>query len=177
MCNRTGYLHDQRIVHRDLKPGNVLCHHDEWTVTVKVADFGIVKQMEGEFAMTGVGTVAYMSPERLKVDEGVGYSFAADVWAAGLIAGECACGVHLYPEEVQQVQWDYMAHVMDEPTPNLDRERFSPEICDFIDQCLQKEQRHRPPAHHLLDHPFITTTETTRLTVSGLSCTHVCVAL
>ena len=47
-----------------------------------------------------VGTVAYMSPERLRVDEGVGYSFAADVWAAGLIAGECACGVHLYPEEV-----------------------------------------------------------------------------
>ena len=90
-----GYLHDQRIVHRDLKPGNVLCHHDAWTVTVKVADFGIVKQMEGDFAMTGVGTVAYMSPERLKLDEGVGYSFAADVWAVGLIAGECARGVHL----------------------------------------------------------------------------------
>ena len=50
--------------------------------------------------MEQVGTVAYMSPERLRVDEGVGYSFAADVWAAGLIAGECACGVHLYPEEV-----------------------------------------------------------------------------
>eukprot|EP01046_Picozoa_sp_COSAG06_P067633 COSAG06_NODE_17620_length_930_cov_1.125150_1_plen_114_part_10 len=34
--------------------------------------------------------VAYMSPERLHVDDRVGYGFAADVWAAGLIAGECA---------------------------------------------------------------------------------------
>ena len=134
-------------------------------MNVKVADFGIVKQMEGDFAMTGVGTVAYMSPERLKLVEGVGYGFPADVWAVGLIAGECACGVHLYPEEVQSVQWDYMAYVMDEPTPNLDRERFSPEIRDFVEQCLRKEQRHRPSAHHLLQHPFVTSTETTRLTV------------
>jgi serine/threonine protein kinase len=148
-----------------LKPGNVLCHHDEWTVTVKVADFGIVKEMEGEFATTGVGTVAYMSPERLHVDDRVGYGFAADVWAAGLIAGECACGVHLYPAEVQSVQWEYMAYVQDEPTPNLDRERYSPEICDLIDMCLQKEQRHRPSAQHLLQHPFVTNTQSTRLMV------------
>ena len=53
ICAGIGYLHDQRIVHRDLKPGNVLCHHDAHTVTVKVADFGIVREMEAEFATTG----------------------------------------------------------------------------------------------------------------------------
>ncbi len=58
------------------------------SVTVKVADFGIVREYgEGELGTTGVGTVAYMSPERLHVEEGVGYSFVADVWAVGLIAG------------------------------------------------------------------------------------------
>ena len=72
-------------------------------------------------------------------------------------------------EQVQKVQWDYMAYVMDEPSPNLDRERFSPEICDFIEQCLQKEQRHRPSAYHLLQHAFITDTEATRLTVCSPS--------
>jgi hypothetical protein len=55
--------------------------------------------------------------------------------------------------------------VQDEPTPNLDRERYSAEICDFIDQCLQKEQRHRPTAHQFMAHPFITATESTRLTI------------
>ena len=74
------------------------------SVTVKVADFGIVREYgEGELGTTGVGTVAYMSPERLHVEEGVGYSFVADVWAVGLIAGECAQGRHLYPDEVQTV--------------------------------------------------------------------------
>ena len=56
-------------------------------------------------------------------------------------------------------------YVQDEPTPNLDRERYSPEICDFIDLCLRKEQRHRPPAHQLMAHPFITSTDATRMMI------------
>jgi serine/threonine protein kinase len=48
-----------------------------------------------------VGTVAYMSPERLEINHDVGYSYATDLWAVGLIAGECATGQHLYPPDVQ----------------------------------------------------------------------------
>jgi serine/threonine protein kinase len=95
------YLHSQQIIHRDLKPGNVLVHDTGEDVVVKVADFGIVKTMESKkFSTTGVGTVAYMSPERLEINHDVGYDYATDLWAVGLIAGECATGAHLYPREV-----------------------------------------------------------------------------
>ena len=72
-----------------------------------------------------------------------------------------------------QVQWDYMAYVKDEPTPNLDPSSFSEEIVGFIDCCLQKEQRHRPSAHRMMEHPFLAAHDAARLTVvrdPGMGC-------
>ena len=123
-----------------------------------MADFGIVKTMENaeqQFATTGVGTVAYMSPERLEIDHDVGYTYATDIWSVGLIAGECATGKHLYPSEVQQIQFDFIVHVKGNPTPNVDQEVHSPELVELIDLCLKKDPTERPSASHMLAHPFV----------------------
>ena len=47
-----------------------------------------------ESARTYVGTLCYMSPERL--DEGE-YSFPTDIWALGIIIYEMVTGVNPYP--------------------------------------------------------------------------------
>jgi serine/threonine protein kinase len=53
-----------------------------------------------------VGTVTYMSPERIKGDS---YSFDSDLWSLGLTLVECALGRYPYPPDaggVAQVGWD-----------------------------------------------------------------------
>ena len=146
-----------------------------------MADFGIVKTMENaeqQFATTGVGTVAYMSPERLEIDHDVGYTYATDIWAVGLIAGECATGKHLYPSEVQHIQFDFIVHVKDNPTPNVDPEVHSPELISLIDLCLKKEPTERPSAEEMLSHPFVEQTRDVAMAVvkdprTGLECLEV----
>lgn len=58
----------QDIIHRDIKPSNILC--DSEIKTVKVADFGIARIMDGSATRTQagelIGSPLYMSPEQIK---------------------------------------------------------------------------------------------------------------
>ena len=79
------YLHSKNVVHRDLKPANLLMGQDGG---VKVADFGLAKQVEGDRStfMTQTGTLAgtmyYMAPEQA---EGLEVTPAADIYAFSVI--------------------------------------------------------------------------------------------
>jgi serine/threonine protein kinase len=86
------YLHSRNVVHRDLKPGNLLVGQDGG---VKVADFGLAKQVGGEqstfLTRTGTfaGTMHYMAPEQA---EGMDITPATDVYALGVIWHELLTG-------------------------------------------------------------------------------------
>ena len=61
-------LHDSDIVHRDIKPSNLLV---DSSGVVKISDFGVstfLNQMN-PFAITLIGSTAYMSPERVRADK------------------------------------------------------------------------------------------------------------
>lgn len=62
---------------------------------VKLTDFGIARELDHAGAMveTVVGTVRYMSPERL---HGEAYGRPADVWGLGLVMIECVSQVRRY---------------------------------------------------------------------------------
>ena len=57
----------------------------------RVSDFGCVAELQDSFGKCGtfVGTVPYMSPERI---QGESYSYASDIWALGLTLFESAVG-------------------------------------------------------------------------------------
>ena len=81
------YLHKtMKVIHRDIKPSNILINKKG---QVKIADFGVSGKMEGTYdcMSTWVGTVSYMSPERLK---GESYFADTDIWSLGLVLVECA---------------------------------------------------------------------------------------
>nr|CAD1827876.1 unnamed protein product [Ananas comosus var. bracteatus] len=81
------YLHGRRIVHRDIKPSNLLV--DAAARRVKIADFGvgrILAQTLDPTCNSAVGTVAYMSPERIntELNDGNYDGYAGDIWSFGL---------------------------------------------------------------------------------------------
>jgi hypothetical protein len=83
--------HAEGIVHRDVKPANVLLGADG---RARLADFGIAQALdEGAAALTEtgsiVGTLRYMSPERLQCQAPTP---AADIWGLGAVLLEAITG-------------------------------------------------------------------------------------
>lgn len=76
------YLHSTKhIIHRDIKPHNILINKKG---DVKIGDFGIcsVSENSDEKFNTFIGTIQYMSPERLN---GEPYSYDCDIWSVGMM--------------------------------------------------------------------------------------------
>ncbi|OBF63772.1 protein kinase [Mycobacterium sp. 852002-51971_SCH5477799-a] len=88
--------HRAAILHRDIKPGNILLAADG--ETMKVADFGIAKTPEATKTLTGhiLGTIAYLSPERLA---GAPACVADDLYAVGVVGYEALAGYRPFPQE------------------------------------------------------------------------------
>ncbi|KAF0979797.1 hypothetical protein FDP41_000950 [Naegleria fowleri] len=151
------YLHKERhLVHRDLKPGNILFNSKG---QFKISDFGVSAELDHTGAECGsfVGTVTYMSPERL---EGKKYSFASDIWALGIIVLESVTGKFPFRDEHDKpigVFWELLNTIKMKAPPSLSpHQGYSSEVCDFIALCLQKDPKQRATVSELLEHPFIT---------------------
>lgn len=97
--------HDAGILHRDVKPGNIL-----FTAAgeAKLADFGIAKTAGGAHTMTGqvVGTMAYLSPDRLA---GKPATPADDLYAVGVVGYEALTGRRPPSAAVRRLGERYLA--------------------------------------------------------------------
>ncbi|RLN15367.1 hypothetical protein BBJ28_00007896 [Nothophytophthora sp. Chile5] len=155
VCGLKGlaFLHEHHQLHRDIKLSNMLINH-QGQVKVTISDFGISRDLESTLAKatTFTGTLLYMAPERIS---GGMYSYPSDIWSFGLAVMACAIGK--LPVPAKDGYWGVVHAVQEQPSPRLSDfgDRFSPELCDFLDQCLQKNPMLRPPAARLLEHPFI----------------------
>src|SRR5262245_62921831 len=77
--------HQARLVHRDIKPSNILL--EEGSGRVRLADFGLVKDLEASGGLTStgtsMGTVSYMAPEQAR---GEAVDGRADLYSLGVVA-------------------------------------------------------------------------------------------
>lgn len=142
------HLQTRKLLHRDVKPANILANRSG---QVKMTDFGISKDLNSGVgvAATFVGTATYMSPERAL---GKDYSFQSDIWSAGVVFYELASGRYPFPTNVFLELYECLCV---QPEPRLDPERFTPSLCDFVAQCLTRDETRRPDSFGLMGHEFI----------------------
>ncbi|XP_066339823.1 disease resistance protein RGA5-like isoform X2 [Miscanthus floridulus] len=151
------YLHHRHIVHRHIKPSNLLIDSAR---RVKIADFGVGRILNQTMdpSNPSVGTIAYMSPERINTDlkDGSYDGYAGDIWSFGLSILELYLGRFPFGENLgKQGDWAKLMCAIcysDSPEPPT---TASPEFRGFINCCLQKNPSKRPTAAQLLHHPFV----------------------
>ena len=131
--------HTADVLHRDIKPGNILVAPDG--ATMKVADFGIAKTAGTAHTMTGqiIGTMAYMSPERIA---GAPASVADDLYAVGVIGYEALTGRRAFPQDNPAT---LARAIMDTPPPSVASARpdVDPILAGVIDRAMTRDPRQR----------------------------------
>ncbi|XP_027344700.1 mitogen-activated protein kinase kinase 5 [Abrus precatorius] len=149
------YLHRRHIVHRDIKPSNLLINSRK---QVKIADFGVGRILNQTMdpCNSSVGTIAYMSPERINTDinDGQYDAYAGDIWSFGVSILEFYMG--RFPFAVgRQGDWASLMCAICMSQPPEAPPSASPQFRDFISRCLQRDPSRRWSASKLLEHPFI----------------------
>lgn len=133
--------HAAGVLHRDLKPANILA--STTGDAMKVADFGIAKTAGTAQTATGqiVGTMAYLSPERVAGGPG---SVADDLYAVGVVGWESLTGRRAFPQDNPVA---LARAIMDAPPPPLAvaRPDVDPALAAVVDRAMARDPRQRFP--------------------------------
>ncbi|XP_040270532.1 calcium/calmodulin-dependent protein kinase type II subunit beta isoform X9 [Bufo bufo] len=147
------FTHSCDIVHRDLKPENLLLASKCKGAAVKLADFGLAIEVQGEQqAWFGfAGTPGYLSPEVLRKEA---YGKPVDIWACGVILYILLVGYPPFWDEDQHKLYQQIkAGAYDFPSPEWDT--VTPEAKNLINQMLTINPAKRITAHEALKHPWV----------------------
>ncbi|KAL6425676.1 hypothetical protein ACFW04_009644 [Cataglyphis niger] len=152
------FLHSNHCMHRDVKGHNILLTEE---ARVKLVDFGVSSHLAATLARknTSVGTPYWMAPEVIACEQQLdsSYDSRCDVWSIGITAIELAEGdpplSELHPMRA-------LFQIPRNPPPSLKNpDIYSPELTDFIAECLVKDLEHRPFASELKEHPLLSSVE------------------
>ncbi len=135
-----GYAHSRGVIHRDIKPGNIRVLDNG---RLKIMDFGTAKlaNVESNLTQTGMtlGTVAYLSPERLL---GQTSGTNSDIFSYGVLAYELLTFRRPFsgrniPNLIDQV-------LNASPSPLLDCwPECPPALAAIVHKCLLKDPNER----------------------------------
>ncbi|OXA60712.1 calcium/calmodulin-dependent protein kinase type II alpha chain isoform X2 [Folsomia candida] len=147
------HCHTNGVVHRDLKPENLLLASKAKGAAVKLADFGLAIEVQGEQqAWFGfAGTPGYLSPEVLKKEP---YGKPVDIWACGVILYILLVGYPpFWDEDQHRLYAQIKSGAYDYPSPEWDT--VTAEAKNLINLMLTVNPNKRITASDALKHPWI----------------------
>jgi serine/threonine protein kinase len=133
------FAHNHGIIHRDIKPSNILMRDEHY---LYLADFGLVKNLEGgeQLTLSGtlLGTPEYMSPD---LADGPATA-SSDIYALGVLLYQMVTGfVPFTGETAIAVYWK---HLRDNAVPpSLLNAELSTEIDRVLMRALEKDRTKR----------------------------------
>lgn len=144
ICDGVHYAHERGVIHRDLKPSNVLVDRGG---APRILDFGVARVLGSDRGLTRageiVGTLAYMSPEQARGDEG-DVDTRSDQYSLGAIAYELFTG--RVPVEVDGKPITEAARAIVEtrpPLPSAHAPGLPREIDAVVGKALSKRREDR----------------------------------
>ena len=144
--------HGIGLIHRDIKPANIMVflphEHGGVEETVKVLDFGLVKEVDrpgaAEITIAGTicGTPQYMSPEAINTPDDI--DARTDLYALGAVMFYLLTGERVFDGTVMEV---CAKHLTEVPDRVRDRNAAVPEDIDqLVADCLEKDPAKRVPS-------------------------------
>ena len=153
------YLSELKIVHRDLKPQNLLVHfnkprvyirYDYRDISIKLADFGLAREIVPDMTSTLCGSPLFLAPEI--INEGRMHA-RSDLWSLGIILYRMLYGHYPCGEPRNLLE---LTRVLDKWTLSIPR---SPKCCihqrDLLRRLLQKSPEDRLPWEEFWDAPWL----------------------
>jgi len=159
-CLAVQYLHNMGIVHRDIKPENLLYTSKDENADIKLADFGLAKQLDSQDGRSMLkaslsGTTAYCAPERLNQHQ---ESKAVDMWSIGCILYFLLFGAPPFyseKEDEDECEGDIIDSVRKCEVKFPENKPISEMAKDLIFRLLEREPGKRITADEVLVHPWI----------------------
>jgi serine/threonine protein kinase, bacterial len=139
------YAHSRGLLHRDVKPANILLDDSGTRRRVKLADFGIARQLGDISGLTAtnmmVGTTAYCAPEQL---QGLNLDGRADEYALGCTAFHLFTGSAPFEHSNPAV---VITQHLSAPRPQVaDRRPELVGLNDVLARAIAKDPAHRYPS-------------------------------
>ncbi|KAI0449544.1 kinase-like domain-containing protein [Xylaria acuta] len=147
------FMHEKNVMHRDLKPANILIYKPAPYWQIKLADFGISKDIEVPGAHTKAGTDGYMAPEVADTNRKIPYTSAVDIWSLGAVTFCIQTGkppfqdtlaVGRYIDGKGTFPFDYLLG-------------FTGKLVVFIMQLMDIVPARRPSVNQVLQHAWVNT--------------------
>ncbi|CAG9765262.1 unnamed protein product [Ceutorhynchus assimilis] len=140
------YLHAKNIIHRDLKSNNIFLHDD---LTVKIGDFGLAtakaRWSGSQQSQQPTGSILWMAPEVIRMQEENPYSFQSDVYAFGIVMFEMLASSLPYSKINNKDQILFMVgRGYLKPDLALIRQDTPKTLKRLLEQCINYERAQRP---------------------------------
>jgi eukaryotic-like serine/threonine-protein kinase len=144
--------HGMGLIHRDIKPANVILlsprEHASARDTIKLLDFGLVKQLRQDGAIDVsnidaiIGTPQYLAPEAIRDPSRV--DGRTDLYSLGAVGYFLSTGTHVFSAQTVVEMCSHHLHTPPEPPSQRLAGPILPELERLILRCLAKDPAERP---------------------------------